>query len=407
MITTPAGLSASKVARRSTRAARIAGLEIAVVFMGSTLLTPLYVLYQQAFSFSDITLTLVYAAYVLGNLGSLFLFGRLSDQIGRRRASLPAIALAGVATLVFLFAADTPWLFVARIASGLAIGTAAAAATAWVAELVPGADKARASALATTANLSGIAVGPLLAGVLAQYAPAPLRTSFVVYFALLAVLAWRVSSLPETVREPVKRLRDISLRPRIGVPRAIRRQFVAPAITAFAIFSLGGYYAALVPSLLADDLGHGSPAVGGLVVAELYGVAALAVMATHAAKSRTAMLAGLALLLPGVGLLLFAQTKESLAALLVGTTISGVALALGYRGTLQVVNRMAPEDQRAEVLASYMIACFLGNSLPVIGVGLLSQAAGPALAHGVFAAMIAVLAALALAAGWRYTPKDR
>ena len=57
---------------------------IAVLFAGSTALTPLYVIYKQAFGFSQITLTLVYAVYVVGNLGALLMFGRLSDVIGRR-----------------------------------------------------------------------------------------------------------------------------------------------------------------------------------------------------------------------------------------------------------------------------------------------------------------------------------
>jgi MFS family permease len=67
---------------------------IAVLFAGSTVLTPLYVIYQQQFGFSQITLTLIYAVYVIGNLTALLLFGRLSDEIGRRRVAVPAIAVA-------------------------------------------------------------------------------------------------------------------------------------------------------------------------------------------------------------------------------------------------------------------------------------------------------------------------
>jgi MFS transporter len=382
------------------RAARVAGLGIAVMFMGSTLLTPIYALYQRKFGFSEITLTLVYAAYVVGNMSALFFFGRLSDQIGRRRTVLPAMALGAVAMLVFLFAPATPWLFVARILSGLAIGTASAAATAWVAELIGADDNARASALATTANMWGVAAGPLLAGVLAQYAPGPLRTSYVVYLVLLGLVAWRVLELPETLQDPVRRWRDVSFRPRLGVPPAVRLQFIAPAVAAFAVFALGGYYAALVPTLLSRSLGIASPMIAGAVVAELYLVAATAVMATHRLSSRTAMLAGLGVLLPSVGLLLLAQMAESMPALLLGTALGGIALALAYRGSLQVINGIAPEDQRAEVVASYLIVSFLGNSLPVIGVGVLSRVASPATAHGVFAIVIAVLAVIAMATGW-------
>lgn len=171
---------AEQRAHAGSRAAWVAGLLIGVMFMGSTLLTPLYLLYQRAFGFSEITLTLVYAIYVVGNVGALFVFGRLSDQIGRRRTSLGAMALAGIATLVFLFARATAWLFAVRTLSGLAIGIASGTATAWIAELVRGGDKERASALATTANFIGIGVGPLLAGIFAQAAPAPLRVSWLV-----------------------------------------------------------------------------------------------------------------------------------------------------------------------------------------------------------------------------------
>src|SRR5437016_4425454 len=74
---------------------------IAVMFMGSTLVTPLYVLYQREFGFSELTLTLIYAAYVVGNLGALLFFGRLSDLIGRRRTTLPAMAAAAVSMILF------------------------------------------------------------------------------------------------------------------------------------------------------------------------------------------------------------------------------------------------------------------------------------------------------------------
>ncbi|TIT48663.1 MAG: MFS transporter, partial [Mesorhizobium sp.] len=92
---------------------------IAVLFAGSTVLTPLYVIYKQAFGFSQITLTLVYAVYVIGNLAALFMFGRVSDVIGRRPAALAAMAVAVVSALSFLFAENVAWLNIARILSGL------------------------------------------------------------------------------------------------------------------------------------------------------------------------------------------------------------------------------------------------------------------------------------------------
>src|SRR3954465_6042538 len=80
------------------------GVLLGVAFGLSTLITPLYLIYQQQFGFSQIILTLIYAAYAMGNLAALLLFGRISDRIGRRPIALSAIATLIVAALVFLFA---------------------------------------------------------------------------------------------------------------------------------------------------------------------------------------------------------------------------------------------------------------------------------------------------------------
>src|ERR1700751_2011866 len=107
--------------------------QLGIMFIGAILPTPLYPLYRQAFGFSGVTLTLIYAVYVLGNLTALLFFGRLADQIGRRNATLPAVAVGVASTLAFLSANGTAWLFVGRALSGFSTGLAAGAATAWIA----------------------------------------------------------------------------------------------------------------------------------------------------------------------------------------------------------------------------------------------------------------------------------
>ncbi|WP_245525521.1 MFS transporter [Mesorhizobium sp. M00.F.Ca.ET.216.01.1.1] len=130
----------------------VAAAMIAILFAGSTALTPLYVIYKQAFAFSQITLALVYAVYVIGNLAALLVFGRLSDVVGRRPAALASMTVAVVSALCFLFAENVAWLEIARILSGLGIGVGAGAGTAWLAELIENDDKSRAAVIATSTN---------------------------------------------------------------------------------------------------------------------------------------------------------------------------------------------------------------------------------------------------------------
>ena len=72
-------LRASELTGRGAIAA-IAAM-VGTMFMASTLVTPLYVIYAQKFHFSRLILTLIYAVYVVGNMMALVSFGSWSDSI--------------------------------------------------------------------------------------------------------------------------------------------------------------------------------------------------------------------------------------------------------------------------------------------------------------------------------------
>lgn len=367
--------------------------------MGSTLVTPLYPLYEQRFGFSKVTLTLVYATYVVGNLLALIFFGRLSDQLGRRKVGVPAVLLAMGSALLFWFASSTAWLFAARGLSGFAVGIASGTGTAWLAELYGPEQRRRATVMATVANMIGIAVGPLLGGLLAQYAPSPLVLPFVAYLAILAatesaIVVWP----PETVLEPVA-VRDVNLRPRIGVPADIRARFVAPSVTAFACFALTGFYYALIPSILRETLGIANLAVAGAVVFELVATTVVVLLLARRLSSESGMFAGVYALFPSLGALVAAQLLKSMPLMLIASALAGASLALGYRGGLQVVNDISPGRRRAEVVSSYFVMCFVGNSIPVIGVGILSTAYNSTVAIIALSCLLALLAIVALVVG--------
>jgi MFS family permease len=102
----------------------VVSAQTAPVFALTTLPTPLYRDYARAFGSSvlTLTLTLIYATYVVGTLSTLFLLGRLSDKIGRSSVALAALGLAALAALVFASATNTPMLFIGRALTGFAAG---------------------------------------------------------------------------------------------------------------------------------------------------------------------------------------------------------------------------------------------------------------------------------------------
>lgn len=379
---------------------------LAVAFAGGTLTTPLYPIYQRVQGFSQITLTLVFGAYVIGTLAVLVGLGRVSDQIGRRVTALAGLGAGAVGTVVFLiFPESTAALFVGRVASGLSVGLVTGAATAWIAELHPRGDRAAAALVAAVGNVLGIGLGPLLSGVIADVAPAPLRLPFVAFAMLVAGAVVVAVRLRETVERAVP-VRALELRPRFGVPREIRSRFVAPSLAGASIFAVFGFYSAIAPSFLGRELGHTSHALAGAIVLELCLSAVGAILISRRRSNRTAMLGGLAVLIAGLAIVVIAEETRSFAVFVIATAVTGLGFGPGYRGSLEALNLIAPAERRAEVISSYFIFCYLGLSVPIVGIGLASAATSLATASTIFAATVALLALVALVLGARTLPRD-
>jgi hypothetical protein len=161
--------------------------------------------------------------------------------------------------------------------------------------------------------------------------------------------------------------------------------------------ALVGFYAALGPTMIREQLHVANRALAGAVVSELFLVAALVIGASRRLAGETALRAGLAVTPVGAALLTAAEEAGSFPLLLFATAVCGAAAALAYRGGMEVVNRIAPAERKAEVVSAYFICGFLGNCLPVMGVAVLAATASARAAHIALAVVLSLLAAGALA----------
>src|SRR5580692_3279127 len=94
---------------------------------GSSAPTPLYGVYQAAWGFSPITITVVFGIYAIAVLATLLVVGGLSDYVGRRPVLLAAALLQAISMAIFATANDVGALVLARVVKGLSTGAAAAA----------------------------------------------------------------------------------------------------------------------------------------------------------------------------------------------------------------------------------------------------------------------------------------
>ncbi|MFF9757509.1 MFS transporter [Streptomyces sp. NPDC014344] len=375
--------------RLGWRVCLLGGAVFAVCMTGTTLPTPLYPLYQQEFGFSELTVTVVYAVYAFAVIGALLLAGNASDAVGRRPVLLWGLACATASAGCFLLAADIAWLYAGRLLSGLSAGLFTGAATAYVMESAPPGGASRATFVATAATMGGLGCGPLLAGLLAEYATWPLRLPYAVHLALVAASAAVLLGLPETVRD----LRPLgTVRPRRpGVPAQVRTVFGPAATAVFVGFALSGVFTSVSPAFLAQSLGVTDHAVSGAVVAAAFFASIAGQTAVGRVRVRRSLPLGCAGLLAGLALLAGALHWDLLALVVSSALVGGVGQGLAFRGALTAVGRASPPDRRAAVLSSLFVVAYTGISVPVVGVGLLTEPLGLEDAGLVFIACMAVL----------------
>ncbi len=369
------GRSPEDAAVASGPAFWIVAATFAISMAFTTVPTPLYVLYQRRDGFSSFTVTLIYAAYAVGVIASLFLAGHVSDWLGRRRVLVPAVLLGAVSAVIFLIWRSEAGLLVARFVSGVAVGALTATATAYLAELHqrarPDAGRGRADLVATAANIGGLGLGAFVSGIFAQFVGSPLSIPYAVFLGLIVLAALAMLAVPETIDVPEHKPR---YRPqRISVERRHRARYAAITAAGFASFAVFGLFTSLAPSFIAGTLGHPARILAGTVVLLVFGAAALVQSLLVAVPPGRQVVIGLATMAISLPLLAVSVWYPDLALFLVGGTIAGAGAGVLFRGSLSTVAGMADPQHRGEALAGLFLMAYAGLTVPVIGLGIAVQ----------------------------------
>jgi predicted MFS family arabinose efflux permease len=360
-----------------------------ITMVGTTVPTPLYPLYEKAFGFSSFMVTVVFAVYALGVVAGLLLFGRLSDQIGRRPVIVLALLLSTLAAVLFLAADGLAWLLVGRVLSGLAAALITGGATAALLDLAAPAARQRAQTVAIAANMGGLAVGTLMSGILAEWAGSPLRLPWAVTLALVLLALAGTVAIPD---DPAGRT-GFQLRPQpLRIPSGIRTAFLRAAVAAGSGFAVLGVLTAVTGLFLATVLHLPNHALAGLVVFVAFACTAFGQLLARTLPRTAALPVACAGLVLAAALVATALLAASLPPLLAAAAADGLATGVAVADGLGTINAGTPPDRRGETVSTFFAILYAMLSVPVIGVGVLIQAIGLRPAGVVFAGLVAGLA---------------
>ncbi len=353
---------------------RLAWVAPAAVLMGtgwgSNQFTPMLLVYRHTLGLGTGTLEALFGAYALGLIPGLLLAGPLSDARGRRKIVIPAAALGLLASVALAAGAHSvTLLFLGRLLAGVSSGAVFAAATAWLRETslppIGTASPATAARRAAIAMTAGFALGPLVAGMLAQWAPATRVVPYLPHIALMTVVLLLLSKAPETVARGAGRTVRWAVP---GIRSARFRWVVAPM--APWVFAAPAIAFALLPSVIGADR-----AIDGIAlvaaITTLTAVAGvliqpLARRLESGAASNRAGITGLLVLAGGLALAaVTAQTQQDWL-LVPCAVVLGCAYGLCLVAGLIEVQRIADEHALARLTAAYYALTYLGFATPYL-----------------------------------------
>ncbi|MDF2556007.1 MAG: transporter [Microbacterium sp.] len=365
----------------------------------ATVPTPLYPLYQAADDFPVPVVTLIFSAFAVGVVFSLFLIGHISDWAGRRRMAIVAVLISAGAAVVFILWNSVPGLITARFIDGVSVGTLTAGATAHLAELRararpgetaiiaasvagaanlgglalgpliggPGETAIIAASVAGAANLGGLALGPLIGGLFAESLPDPLELPHIVFLVLFLAAAAVLRAVPETVDTSASRP---AYRPqRLAFPPGSRPAFAAAGVGAAASFALFALFTSLTPTYLHETFHVSDHLVDGATVFAIFGAAATAQLVFVRVAQRTQLVIAIACFIVGLVLISAGAVAPVLGLFIVGGIVAGAGAGIMFRSAIAGAGALAAPGRRGETLALLFLIAYGGLVVPVLLVG--------------------------------------
>ncbi|QRY64331.1 MFS transporter [Gordonia sp. PDNC005] len=374
----------------NVRAVTVTAFAFTVAMIGTTIPTALYPIYSDRLGFTSLTVTVLFAVYAVGVFTALLLFGRVSDQVGRRPVLIAALVFAVLSAAVFLVPPSLVTLIVGRLLSGVSAGLMTGTGTAAIIDLYPVGRRATAGVLAVAVNSGGLGLGNLFGGVVADLSASPLVVPFAIHLGLtlLAMVGLLVFGVDD------RRRGGLVLRlERLTVPREIRGAFARGTLSAGAGFASSGVLTATTGLFLVRYLGISSHSAIGAIVCLIFTCVALGQLLTRRIPSRWAMPGACGVLVLSAGLLAWALAGEVLAPLIASAVAVGLGCGVCMNVGLSTTVERVPASLRGGVSSAFFAVIYMMLAFPAVGVGLLAIPLGLREAGLVFAGVVALLAA--------------
>ncbi|MEG2630382.1 MAG: MFS transporter [Comamonas sp.] len=397
--------------------------------MGTALISPLYALYKEAWDLQASDISRIYVIYMGGALCTLLFLGRLPDRVGFRPVMMFGLGMAIIGTFISLIAWDVTSLSVGRLLVGVASSMVTTSATLGLAKLSPPGNVQRVAMMSGFLIALGFGVGPLVGGVIGQWAPYPLVTTYVPTLLLAATAmfafgpqlrAWAAGKnaghaapsagkaalgmlalarleLPDNASPKDQQpLQWSDVLPKLTWPTGeASKAFALTSSLPFLAFGVFGLYAAMSPLFLDKLVPWHGPAVSGTAIALILLMSACTQILAGRMPTHWCGALGLVGLAVSNALLMINLWAGSATLFALGVLFTAAGHGMSMLAGMSMVNRIATPANRSGLLSTYLVIGYIGSMVPMLGIGWIADNWGMDAAVRIFCAIVIVLGSTA------------
>lgn len=364
--------------------------------MGTALISPLYALYREAWQLQASDVSLIYVLYMGGALGSLLFLGRLPDRAGFRKVMQAGLVLALLGTVISMCAWNMGSLIVGRVLVGVASSMLTTSATLGLSLLSRPGQMQRVAMLTGFLLAFGFGLGPLVGGIMGQWAAYPLVTTYIPTLVLgaLGLVALTRLELPESAKpQHTQPLRWNDVLPKLTWPQSSdSRAFVLTSALPFLAFGVFGLYASMSPLFLDKLVPWHGPFVSGTAIAVILLASACVQMLAGRVPTHWCGFSGLLSLALSNALLMVNLWAGSATLFVLGVAFTAIGHGMSMLSGMSMINRIAHAGNRSGLLSTYLVIGYIGSMVPMMAIGWIADHWGMNVAVSTFCVFVMLLA---------------
>ena len=352
-----------------------------VTISGFGFLFPIFAVYGKAINANATEIALSIASFSLGNLIANPIWGKLSDQFGRKRLLVLSLAIGAVITALNVLAV-TPWaLIFARFLAGLAAGSFSIA-FAVAADISTPENRTRVMGTVGAGFSLGFIMGPAIGGFVAGNDPGPEAFARVCYAGAALMFIGAILTqifLPETRPEPEESSDDVVAPAEMSRWAVMRDPVLGMIILLSLVSSIAMAKMEATFAIFADDVLSLSPFGIGLFFAAMGGIgvvgqAGAAGFLSKRIGERGMLFASLGFL--SLGMLILATSHDAVQAFIGMCTIA-VGFSMITPAMSGLTSLSAPPRAQGVSLGLVQSSGSLGRVIGPAFAGIIYDLAGP------------------------------